>query len=62
MGERAEPMQWVLARHRQNSGEQQLPDEETGNLTASARELCVVVQAGQCDPASRSMFQIRHIC
>lgn len=22
MGERAEPMQWVLARHRQNTGEQ----------------------------------------
>lgn len=32
MGERAEPMQWVLARHRQYSGEQQLPDEETENL------------------------------
>ena len=32
MGERAEPMQWALARHRQNSGEQQqqqLPDPET---------------------------------
>lgn len=30
MGERAEPMQWVLARHRQNSGEQR--DEDTDNL------------------------------
>ncbi|KAK2920143.1 hypothetical protein Q8A73_002347 [Channa argus] len=28
MGERAEPMQWVLARHRQNTGEQQLRDDE----------------------------------
>lgn len=25
-------MQWVLARQRQNSGEQQPPDEDTGNL------------------------------
>lgn len=29
MGERAEPMQWVLERHRQNTGEQQQRDDET---------------------------------
>ena len=29
MGKRAGPMQWVLARQRQNTGEQQLPEEDT---------------------------------
>lgn len=28
MGERAEPMQWIVARHRENSGER---DEEPGD-------------------------------
>lgn len=38
MGERAEPVQWVLARHRQNSGERQLPNDEelTGRAAYAA--------------------------
>ncbi len=61
MGERAEPMQWVLARHRQNSGEQQQPDEETDNLTDSLFSVACTCGARQLaaalyHPASKSMF------
>lgn len=41
MGERVEPMQWIVARHRQNSGER---DEEPGDPDSSGRSRRVEVQ------------------
>lgn len=40
MGERVEPMQWIVARHRQNSGER---DEEPSDPDSPARSRRVVV-------------------
>lgn len=42
MGERAEPMQWIVARHRQNSGER---DEELGDPDTPDRSRRVDVRA-----------------
>lgn len=58
MGEREEPMQWVLARHRQNSGEQLPPDEETDNLT-DYLPLAVCAHAGQ--PARRGTDSVTRL-
>ncbi len=55
MGERAEPMQWVLARHRQNSGEQLPPDEETDNLTDYLPFSCAHMQ-GSRPAAARTVW------
>lgn len=41
MGERVEPMQWIVARHRQNSGER---DEEPGEPDSPGRSRRVEVQ------------------
>lgn len=44
MGERAEPMQWIVARHRQNSGER---DEELGDPDTPARSRRVDVRGSR---------------
>lgn len=41
MGERVEPMQWIVARHRQNSGER---DKEPGDRDSPGRSRRVDLQ------------------
>lgn len=57
MGERAEPMQWIVARHRQNSGER---DEELGDPDTAARSRRGDVRGGGL--ASAGTFPPDYLC
>lgn len=64
MGERAEPMQRALARHRQNSGEQQqqqLPDPETDDLSDYLPLVVCTCRASSTDGVTRLLFRSRFL-
>lgn len=61
MGERAEPMQWIVARHRENSGER---DEEPGDPDTPGRNRRVDVRGSQLAYAptlSSGLFCQKHM-